>query len=164
MAELSESEDPPSRLTTSVPLRWGDMDAYGHVNNVDILRILEEARVRVLGSPAHTGRPVGEPLVPVFNDLPKGTQALVAEHRVRYVAVLDYRDVPAIVDVWVSQIGGAGLTLAYEIRDGHDGSRCVVAETRLAFFDEPSGRLMRLDAAHRRRLDPYYGPSPFARR
>lgn len=163
MPDVSDSAEPRMRLTTSVPLRWGDMDAYGHINNVEILRVLEEARVRVLGSPAHTGLPVGDPLVPVFNDLPEGTQALVAEHRVRYLAVLDYRDVPASVEVWVSQIGGAGLTLAYEIRDGHDGGRCVVAETRLAFFDEPSGRLMRLDGAHRELLSPYRGDSPFSR-
>ena len=31
-----------------VALRWGDMDAYGHVNNVEILRLIEEARVRVI--------------------------------------------------------------------------------------------------------------------
>ncbi|MDQ1536954.1 MAG: acyl-CoA thioester hydrolase, partial [Actinomycetota bacterium] len=24
-----------------VPLRWSDMDAYGHVNNVQFLRLLE---------------------------------------------------------------------------------------------------------------------------
>src|SRR5699024_1386427 len=35
-------------------LRWGDMDPYGHVNNVTQLRLLEEARVRALGSPTHS--------------------------------------------------------------------------------------------------------------
>ena len=32
-------------------LRWGDMDAYGHINNVTQMRLLEEARVRAFGSP-----------------------------------------------------------------------------------------------------------------
>lgn len=27
------------------PLRWSDMDAFGHVNNVVFLRYLEEARI-----------------------------------------------------------------------------------------------------------------------
>ena len=27
------------------PLRWSDTDAYGHVNNVELMRLLEEARV-----------------------------------------------------------------------------------------------------------------------
>ncbi len=33
------------------PLRWADMDAYGHVNNVVFLRYLEEARIDFLFRP-----------------------------------------------------------------------------------------------------------------
>ncbi len=32
----------------SLPVRWGDMDAFGHVNNAMYLRYLEEARVQML--------------------------------------------------------------------------------------------------------------------
>ena len=28
-----------------IPLRWADMDAYGHVNNIAVVQLLEEARV-----------------------------------------------------------------------------------------------------------------------
>ena len=31
-----------------IPVRWGDMDAYGHVNNALYMRYLEEARVQLL--------------------------------------------------------------------------------------------------------------------
>jgi acyl-CoA thioester hydrolase len=31
-----------------MPVRWGDMDAYGHVNNAMYLRYLEEARVQLI--------------------------------------------------------------------------------------------------------------------
>lgn len=31
-----------------IPVRWGDMDAYGHVNNALYIRYLEEARVQLL--------------------------------------------------------------------------------------------------------------------
>ena len=34
---------PRTRVLT--PLRWSDMDAYGHVNHVQFLRLLEDARV-----------------------------------------------------------------------------------------------------------------------
>lgn len=163
MSTADQSPTPAEglRLRTQVPLRWGDMDAYGHINNVEVLRLLEEARVRTFGSPAHTGAPVDEPEVPLFNDLPEGTQALVVEHRIRYLAVLEYRDVPATVHVWVSALKGAGLTLAYEIRDGHDGSRRVVAETQLAFLHAPTGRLTRLSPAQRDALAAHRGESPF---
>ncbi|MBL8443415.1 MAG: acyl-CoA thioesterase [Zoogloeaceae bacterium] len=32
-------------LTTRIPVRWGDMDAYGHVNNTIYFRYFEQARV-----------------------------------------------------------------------------------------------------------------------
>lgn len=86
------------------------------------LRLPEEARIRALGTPALTGSPVGQPLASVFNKLPRDGQALVVEHRVRYLPSLEYRDVPAQIDVWVTYLEGAGLTLAYEIRDGVDGT------------------------------------------
>ena len=37
--------DDPQTYRVEVPLRWSDMDAYGHVNNVQYLRLLEDARV-----------------------------------------------------------------------------------------------------------------------
>lgn len=32
-------------LTTRIPVRWGDMDAYGHLNNTLYFRYFEQARV-----------------------------------------------------------------------------------------------------------------------
>ncbi|MEP6657077.1 MAG: thioesterase family protein [Betaproteobacteria bacterium] len=34
--------------TTTVPIRWGDMDAQGHVNNTVYFRYMEQARVEWL--------------------------------------------------------------------------------------------------------------------
>lgn len=34
-----------ARHIYACPLRWSDMDAFGHVNNVVFLRYLEEARI-----------------------------------------------------------------------------------------------------------------------
>jgi len=39
-----------ARAKVDIQLRWGDEDAYGHINNVAFLRYLEEARVRILWS------------------------------------------------------------------------------------------------------------------
>ena len=36
--------------STSVPIRWGDMDAQGHVNNAVYFRYMEQARVEWLES------------------------------------------------------------------------------------------------------------------
>ena len=34
--------------TCLIPIRWGDMDAYGHVNNTVYFRYMEQARVEYL--------------------------------------------------------------------------------------------------------------------
>ncbi|AAT89120.1 conserved hypothetical protein [Leifsonia xyli subsp. xyli str. CTCB07] len=33
------------RLHVPIKLRWSDLDAYGHVNNAEMLRLLEQARI-----------------------------------------------------------------------------------------------------------------------
>ncbi|APZ94223.1 acyl-CoA thioesterase [Fuerstiella marisgermanici] len=38
------------RTITTIPVQWGDMDAFGHVNNVVYIRWLESARVDLLDS------------------------------------------------------------------------------------------------------------------
>ena len=38
----------PGVFTCALPMRWGDMDALGHMNNAVYFRFFEEARVRLL--------------------------------------------------------------------------------------------------------------------
>jgi acyl-CoA thioester hydrolase len=150
-----------TRLTVHVPMRWGDMDAYGHINNVEVLSILEEARIHAFGPPAGTGMPGVEVELPVFTDLPEGTQTLVVEHRVKYLTPLNYRNIPARIEVWISAVKGASFTVAYAIFDPVTGVRCVIAETVLAFFHEGTGTLMRIAAAKKALLEPLRGPANF---
>ncbi|WP_408021468.1 acyl-CoA thioesterase [Sinomonas humi] len=152
-----------TRLRVRVPMRWGDMDAYGHINNVQIVRMLEEARIAAFGPPGGTGASGVDPIVPLFSDVPEGTLALVVEHRVRYLKPLDYRNVAAEVDVWVSGLKAAALTLDYVIHDPVDGHECVRATTAVAFVEESSGRLLRLTDEQRGRLAPYVGKGLFER-
>ena len=40
-------------FTTQIPVRWGDMDAFGHLNNATYLRLFEEVRIQWLASQGH---------------------------------------------------------------------------------------------------------------
>ncbi len=153
--------DGGARLTVYVPMRWGDMDAYGHINNVEVLRIMEEARIHAFGPPAGTGKPGTEVELPIFSDLPEGTQALVVEHRVKYLVPLDYRNVAARIEVWISAAKGAKLTVAYAIYDPVTGVKCAVAESTVAFFHEGSGTVLRIPAEKKALLAPLHGESNF---
>ena len=44
---------------TRMPIRWGDMDAYGHVNNTVYFRYMEQARVEWLEEQKIEVRPGG---------------------------------------------------------------------------------------------------------
>ncbi|MCC3280019.1 acyl-CoA thioesterase [Arthrobacter sp. zg-Y40] len=151
----------PAAIHCSVPMRWGDMDAYGHINNVQIVRMLEEARVHAFGPPGGTGGPGNAPAVPLFTDVPAGTQSLVVEHRIRYVAELTYRNIPADVDVWISALKGASITLGYVISDPVTSKPCVRAETTLAFVDGATGALQRLTPAQRELAAAHMGEPVF---
>lgn len=141
-------------LTVEVPLRWGDMDAYRHINNVEMARIMEEARVAAFGPPpAAPGAELTDAPIPLFTQLPSGTQALVAENHIKYRAPLSYSRHPAKVEVWVEKITAASLTIEYRIYDPQSGVRCVDASTVLAFFNEPTSRIVRISPEQRQLLE-----------
>ncbi len=82
------------------------MDAFGHVNNVVFLRYLEEARIDFMfrlapgdGSSSFTGGSV------------------VARHEIDYVRPLVHRHEPVTVEMWVTKISAASMTVGYEVKD-----------------------------------------------
>lgn len=149
------------KLRVQVPMRWGDMDAYGHINNVNLVRMMEEARIAGFGVPGGTGKPGNEPAIELFSSVPAGTQILVVEHRVRYVAPLEYRNVPANVDLWLSGVKAASFDVCYEFHDPVDGGLCVRAKTTLAFFSVQDQRLLRLPARQREAVQEFVGEPVF---
>ncbi|WP_311211808.1 MULTISPECIES: thioesterase family protein [unclassified Arthrobacter] len=136
-------------------MRWGDMDAYGHINNVQIVRMLEEARIAAFGPPRGAGLPGVEPPAALFSDVEEGIMTLVVEHKVRYVRTLEYRNVPAVVEIWVGAVKGASFDLHYVIKDPVTREDCVKATTHLAFVAEDTGRVLRLTPGQKEKLGRY---------
>ncbi len=157
MADEQVDRSPGSTTTVvpyrvNVPLRWSDMDAYGHVNNVQFLRLLEDARV--IGFEEWFGQDRS-----VLAD-----GILVARHEIEYLAPLLFRVPPIVVEMWATRIGGAGFDLAYEVRDGaaHDATVYARAETTLVLYDFATSRPRRMDAELRGILEAHAGePVPF---
>jgi acyl-CoA thioester hydrolase len=118
------------------------MDAYGHVNNVQFLRLLEDARVIAFhGHDSDDGGNVVE------------TGVLVARHEIDYLRPLHYRPEPVSIDLWVSAISGASFDMQYEVLD--DEPEKVVyarAESTLVLFDLEAGRPRRFSDAERARM------------
>jgi acyl-CoA thioester hydrolase len=87
-------------------MRWGDMDAYGHVNNVVYLSYLEEARVDMLFT---LGSEMG---IKALSD-----GVLVARHEIEYKRPLVYHPRGVDIDLWVGAIKGASFEIRYEVHD-----------------------------------------------
>ena len=110
------------------------MDAYGHVNNVQFLRLLEDARV--IGFQQWFGQDRS-----LLN-----SGVLVARHEIEYLAPLDFRHAPISVDMWATQISGSSFILAYEVRDPAVVGTTLYAraETTLVAYDFASAGPRRL--------------------
>ncbi|MBO2989796.1 acyl-CoA thioesterase [Leucobacter tardus] len=143
-----------ARWSVSMELRWGDQDAYGHVNNVAFARYLEEARVRTFWPGAGGERNGMEGHF--RGDIPGGPKMLVANQQIEFVRVLEYADAPIAVEIWIGKLGGSSLELHYEISAGGEGSDVVArAITTIVIVDGESLRPQRLSDAARASIEPW---------
>jgi acyl-CoA thioester hydrolase len=124
--------------------RWGDMDAYQHLNNGVYVDYLQEARVGFLhsGDFAHI---LGDEPLP-GGDGPNPNAILVTGHEVEYLRPAEHgQDV--VVRLVVDRIGAARFTLAYDIV----ANDIVVARARtvLCPFDLWTNQIRRLTEPER---------------
>jgi acyl-CoA thioester hydrolase len=129
------------------PLRWSDMDAYQHVNNVVYLRYLEEARVDWMFRRAAEAGLEG---LATFS-------TVVAKHEIEYRRALVYRPEPVQVEVWVTGIATAKFTVAYEVRD--DEAVYATATSVLVPFNIKGNYPRRLSQLEKDYLAEYYTPA-----
>ena len=130
-------------------MRWSDMDAYGHVNNVVFLAYFEMARVDLFFDRASLEEQTG---------LRQGT--VVAAHEIRYKLPVVYSREPLDVRIWVSGIRAAAFTCHYELFD--HGRLAVTGTTLLVPFDFAIDRPRRLTPDEKAFLARYADERPAA--
>lgn len=173
-----------ARLRVPVQLRWSDMDAYGHVNNVEMLRLLEEARIEAFWAHPAAAEPPGadaappppadrEPWPTAVLDAGPGAQTatLVARQEVEYLRPLGYRRTPVVVDMWIGHLGGASIDVCYEVHDASPDSAAeggagpyARAVTTLVLVDAATGAPRRIGETERAAWLPYVEAPPAFRR
>ncbi len=140
-----------ARYTAPVAMRWNDMDAYGHVNNVVFLQYLEEARIEMFAGLAEEAHLAGDESV-----LSRGV--VVASSSIDYLRPLVHRTEPVPIDVWVSRIGGASFHLGYEVHDEDGAVVYARARSVLVPYDFANGRPRRIEPHEREFLERYLEP------
>jgi len=124
-----------TRHRYSCPMRWGDLDAQGHVNNAAFLDYLQEARVDwLLAGPAEMARLLDEGV-------------LVVSHQLEYLAPVGFGERPLTVELWPEGVGASRFAIAYEVWDGD--VLAARARTAATPYDLAGGRLRRLTEVER---------------
>jgi acyl-CoA thioester hydrolase len=79
-------------------VRWGDLDAFGHVNNATYLVYAQEARYA----------------------WSKMIEMVVARAEVDFIAPIYVGDIYIDVEIWVNKIGNSSFGLTYEMKNGDE--------------------------------------------
>jgi len=122
-----------------IPIRWGDMDAMGHVNNTVYFRFMEQARIAWF-----------ERLVPEAEAW-RSTGIVIANASCNYRRAMTY---PGTVEVrlFVGAPGGASVPTTYELRVDEDAVPYADGAATVVFIDMRTQKSRRIPDEIRARL------------
>lgn len=157
------------KLHVPIRLRWSDLDAYGHVNNAEMLRLLEEARIIAFWVNDDTGSTAAGESTAVLDGRPgAATLTLIARQEIEYLAPIPYLRDPIDVRLWIGKLGGASLDVCYEVwsPEGIGEEKLYArANTTIVLVDAASERPRRINDVERAAWTPYLDePIVFSRR
>ena len=145
-------------IRVPIHLRWGDLDAYNHVNNASMLKLLEEARVRAFWLPGATERAVPTAVIDASHGAAQLT--LIARQEIEYLAPVPYQRDPIDIQMWFGKIGGSSAEVNYEVFSPVGTDPVVLyarASTVIVQVDAATGRPVRLSPETRAAWEPYLG-------
>ncbi|ADD44283.1 thioesterase superfamily protein [Stackebrandtia nassauensis DSM 44728] len=131
-----------ARFTYRCPLRWSDLDAFGHVNNARFLTLYEEARVALFFNVAKESGMVFEEGV------------VIARHEIDYKRPVDYVE-SVRVEMWVGEISNSSFTILYEMFD--EDALVSSAKSVAVMYDLEARRPRRVRAEEREYLETWQG-------
>jgi len=157
------------KLHVPISLRWSDLDAYGHVNNAEMLRLLEEARIQAFWVTDDADVTVFDASTAVLDGRPgAATLTLIARMEIEYLAPVPYLRQPVDVRLWLGKLGGASLEVCYEVWSPLGvlpGVLYARASTTIVLVDAASERPRKINEVERTAWTPYLDdPVVFARR
>jgi len=86
------------RFQSKQYVRWGDLDAFGHVNNATYLVYAQEARFA----------------------WSKMIEMVVARAEVDFIAPIYMGDFYLNIEIWVNKIGTSSFGVSYEMKNGDE--------------------------------------------
>ncbi|MCR4315192.1 MAG: acyl-CoA thioesterase [Planctomycetes bacterium] len=104
-----ENVEPKYPVKLSTPIAWGDMDAFGHVNNTVFFRLFESGRIAYFDEVQMPPRPIHQEA----EDRPDHGPIL-ASTNCDFLLPLTYPD-NVRVETGVERVGNSSFTMVYRI-------------------------------------------------
>ena len=123
-----------------VPVVWGEMDAFQHVNNVVYFRYFESARIAYFDAIA---------VMKVMQTT--GVGPILAETRCRYRVPLTFPDT-VMVGARVSSLAPKGFMMRYAVVSRRHGKLAAEGDGRIVTIDYARGGKVSLPEAVRERI------------
>jgi acyl-CoA thioester hydrolase len=132
-------------LVVSLPLQWGDQDAYGHVNNTVYLRWCETARIEYL-------RKIG-----LWIDLaPGGVGPILASITCDYRRPLTYPDTIR-VGARITKIGNTSFRMEHRIWSDRQKAVAAEAHSTIVVLDYSDKKPVRVPDPARQAISKFEG-------
>ena len=138
-----------------IQARLRDVNLGGHVDNVEAIRILDEARILFF---RYAELDPAAARLGLLGGLPDGVVELVGSQRVDYHAEMRFAAWTSFqVRLWVTRIGRSSFTVASQLRVAVDHAPAIVAETSCVLWDHGTQSSWAMTDAVRARLSTYVG-------
>ena len=138
-----------------IQARLRDINLGGHVDNVEAVRIIDEARIMFLRY---------APLAPddsagLLAAVPAGVSELMGAQRVDYHAEMRFTPFrPFLLRLWVSHVGRSSFSVCTEMRVAPDHAPALVAESTLVLWEQAAAASWPVSDDVRAALERYLGP------
>jgi acyl-CoA thioester hydrolase len=132
-----------NRFSMVQKVRFGDLDAMQHLNNVEFLRFFETARIEYIASLAPERAPTS----------PNAFGFIFAECHIAYRSPAQYGD-EIRTYVWPAELKRSSLRLGFEMRVESDDRVVADGWGTLVGYDYKRGRSQPIPDALRERIEP----------
>ncbi len=139
-------------IITEIPVLWGDMDDFGHVNNIIYLKWCETSRVELF-------REVWNLKSLKMEDIlaKEGMGPILANFNMNYRIPVEYPDI-ITVKTRVTKIGNTSFSVSHELYSKMSGDNFVAnAESVIVMINYKSGKKAIIDDNNRRKLKQFFG-------
>lgn len=138
-----------------IQARFRDINVGGHVDNIEAMRVIDEARIQFfMFAPVH-----GEGTEGLLHRKPSGVVDLMGAQRVDYHSEMRFAPYrPFLVRLWVCHVGTTSFTVATEMRLASDHAPALIAESTTVFWDRANEASWKINDEVRADLEKFRGP------